>query len=248
MNGKQCKKVIFSVSNHIYFFLLLNKKVFLVNYRRQSITPKIDLHNNSRKNSLSKMTNETSLDLTNLSSTIDHFSSTIDDLKLELETNSTTFDPILSPNQRSLIVHQWREIMSEEIFLRHYNEYLQKQMILLKNLETNLKSLKTNIFCTNHLFKQQSMINIQQNNQSKQSYLPQRCRSLQSFISMPASWILAVQSAAYSDILDGTSTKTTERAILFNKDFFDRLKHFKHDRQKFEQNSIKDLQLLTRSK
>ena len=58
------------------------------------------------------------------------------------------------------------------------------------------------------------MINIEQFDQDlleqyRQSYLPQRCRSLQTLISMPASWILAVQSAAYSDVLDGTSNKTT---------------------------------------
>jgi hypothetical protein len=138
--------------------------------------------------------------------------------------------------------------MSEEISLRHCNEYLEKKMILLKQLETNLKSLKTNIFCTNNSIKQRSMINIRESYQYEQSYLPQRCRSLQTLISMPASWILAVQSAAYSDVLDGTSNKTTERAILFNKDFFDQLEQLKRDRRKFEQDSIKDLQSLSRSK
>jgi hypothetical protein len=138
--------------------------------------------------------------------------------------------------------------MSEEISLRHCNEYLEKKMILLKQLETNLKSLKTNIFCTNNSIKQRSMINIRESYQYEQSYLPQRCHSLQTLISMPASWILAVQSAAYSDVLDGTSNKTTERAILFNKDFFDQLEQLKRDRQKFEQDSIKDLQSLNRLK
>jgi hypothetical protein len=191
---------------------------------------------------------EPSPDPTIPSSTIDHCPSIVDELNLELETNLSTLGPILSPNQRSLIVHQWREIMSEEISLRHYNEYLQNKMILLKELEQNLKTLKTNIFCTNHFLKQQSMVNIQENDQHKQSYIPQRCRSLQSLISIPASWILAVQSAAYSDVLDGTSRKTTERAILFNKNFFDQLENFKRDRQQFEQDSIKDLQLLSHSK
>lgn len=148
------------------------------------------------------------------------------------------------------MVHQWREIMSEEISLRYYNEHLQKKLLLLKELETNLKELKMNIFCTNHFLKQQSMINIYQDieEQSKSKHFLQRSYSLQSLITMPASWILAVQSAAYSDILDGTSNKTSERAILFNKDFFDRLKQFKHDRLKFEQDSINDLHLLTHSK
>jgi len=195
----------------------------------------MDPNSNSRKSSIT----EPSPDQTIPSSPM------IDELNLELEKPLPILGPILSPNQRSLIVHQWREIMSEEIFLRHYNDYLQQRMISLKQLKTNLKSLKTNIFCTNHLIKQQSMINIQQTNQS---YLPQRCRSLESFISMPASWSLAVQSAAYSDVLDGTSNKTTERAILLNKNFFDQLEHFKHDRFKFQQDSIKDLQLLSRLK
>ena len=192
--------------------------------------------------------NEPSQDPTIPSSTIDNGSSIADELNVELETNLQTLGPILSPNQRSLIVHQWREIMSEEISLRHYNEYLQNRMIVLKELETNLKTLKTNIFCTNYILKQQSMINIHDNDQYQQSYLPQRCRSLQSLITIPASWILAVQSAAYSDVLDGTSYKTTERTILFNKNFFDQLQNFKQDRKKFEEESIKDLQLLTHTK
>jgi hypothetical protein len=191
----------------------------------------MDLNSNSRKASISL---EPSPDQTIPSSPM------VDELNLELEKPIAILGPLLSPNQRSLIVHQWREIMSEEISLRHYNEYLQQKMNSLKQLETDLKSLKTNIFCTNQLIKPQSMINIYQINPS--SSFSQRCRSLDSFISMPASWSLAVQSAAYSDVLDGTST--TERAILFNKNFFDRLEHFKYDRLKFEQ----DLQLLNRSK
>ncbi|CAF4667829.1 unnamed protein product [Rotaria sp. Silwood1] len=226
----------------------MQKSHFLVNYRRQSITPKIDLIASSRKASIAPIANEISIDPIILSSTDEHCSSIIDELNLEIQTHPITLSPILSPNQRSLIVHQWREIMLEEISLRHYNEYLQKQMTLLKELETNLKTLKTNIFCTNYnTIRQQSTSNIDNDDEYKQFYLPQRCRSLQSLISMPASWILAVQSAAYSDVLDGTSNKTTERAILFNKDFFDQLEHFKRDRIKFEQDSMKDLQLLNSS-
>ncbi|CAF2595227.1 unnamed protein product [Rotaria sp. Silwood2] len=227
----------------------MQKSHFLVNYRRQSITPKIDLIASSRKASLAPITNEISIDPTNLPSTSENCSSIIDELNLEIQTHPITLSPILSPNQRSLIVHQWREIMLEEIYLRHYNDYLQKKLILLKELETNLKTLKTNIFCTNYnTIKQQAKIKFQNYDEYKHSYLPQRCRSLQSLISMPASWVLAVQSAAYSDVLDGTSNKTTERAILFNKDFFDQLEHFKKDRIKFEQDSMKDLQLLNSSK
>jgi hypothetical protein len=65
---------------------------------------------------------------------------------------------------------------------------------------------------------------------------------------MPASWILAVQSAAYSDILDGTSKKTTDRAIIFNKHFFNQLQHFKNDRINFEQETFKNLPVPTNSK
>jgi hypothetical protein len=65
---------------------------------------------------------------------------------------------------------------------------------------------------------------------------------------MPASWILAVQSAAYSDILDGTSKKTTDRAIIFNKQFFNQLQHFKNDRINFEQEIFKNLPVPTNSK
>ena len=65
---------------------------------------------------------------------------------------------------------------------------------------------------------------------------------------MPASWILAVQSAAYSDILDGTSHKTTDRDILFNKNFFNQLHHFKNDRRNFQEDLFKNLPILTNSK
>ncbi len=84
--------------------------------------------------------------------------------------------------------------------------------------------------------------------QHRQTYLPKRSQSFQSLISMPASWILAVQSAAYSDILDGTSKKTTDRAIIFNKNFFNQLHHFKNDRHNFEQQTFKKFSLLTNSK
>ena len=42
--------------------------------------------------------------------------------------------------------------------------------------------------------------------------------------------------------------KQHERAILFNKNFFDQLDILNDDRQKFEQDSIKDLQSLNRLK
>lgn len=188
------------------------------------------------------------MDLLNAPSTTDTTSSIAEELNLEIPPDSVTVGPILSPNQRSLIVHQWREIMLEEISLRHYNEYLQDKMNLLKQLETNLKTLKTNIFCTNNLTKQRSTTDLNEINEHDPSYLPKRCRSLQSLISMPASWILAVQSAAYSDVLDGTSNKTNERSILFNKDFFDQLEQLKKNRQKFEYDTMKDLQLINHSK
>ncbi|CAF1274330.1 unnamed protein product [Rotaria magnacalcarata] len=220
----------------------MQKSQFLVNYRRQSIIPKMDLISNSRKTSLIQTANETSENTLDLPTTIDNGSSIVDELNLELQTSSITLGPILSPNQRSLIAHQWREIMLEEISLRHYNEYLQKKITLLKQLEANLKMLKTNIFCTNNLIQRQTTVNMKERRQYQQSHLPPRCRSLQSLIAMPASWILAVQSATYSDVLDGTSNRATERAILFNNDFFDQLEHFKRDRRKFQEDTINDLQ------
>ena len=65
------------------------------------------------------------------STTIHHLHNN-SNLEIELETNLTTLGPILSPNQRSLIVHQWREIMSEEISLRRYNEYFQRKIQCIK--------------------------------------------------------------------------------------------------------------------
>lgn len=168
----------------------------------------------------------------------------MDQYKIELEPKFSTITPILSPNQRTLIVHQWRQIMSEEIFLRHYTNCLQKKMLLLKDLEANLKDLKTNIFCTNHLIKSQSMNHLNQRISSS----TKRCQSLESFIFIPASWSLAVQSSAYSDVLDGTSNKTTERTFLFNQTFFNQLEHFKGNRAKFEEDFLNDLQFLNHSK
>ena len=226
----------------------MQKSNFLVNYRRQSVINKTEYINTSRKASIVSTINEESIEPTNQSK---------NNLNPEIETNVSTLSPTLSPNQRSLIVYQWREIMFEEIFLRHYNEYLRTKMQQLKQLETDLKSLKTSIFCNKNrqesIFKHRSMTSIEQFdqdllNQHRQTYLPQRSRSYQSLISMPASWILAVQSAAYSDILDGTSKNTTERAIIFNKRFFNQLKHFKDDRQHFEQDTINDLQAFRTSR
>ncbi|CAF0886920.1 unnamed protein product [Adineta steineri] len=223
----------------------MQKSHFLVNYRRQSVTTKSDSNNISRKPSMVVIINETTTKPRDSTLITDNYPSIIEESNLEHEIDLPTLGPILSPNQRSLIVHQWREIMSEEISLRHCHEYLQQKINVLKELETNLKTLKTNIFCTKNSMKQQSMINIREYDQS---YLPRRCRSLQTLISMPASWILAVQSAAYSDVLDGTLNKPSEQAILFNKKFFDQLEQFKRNRQKFEQDSIKDLQLLQQLK
>ncbi|UJR22333.1 hypothetical protein I4U23_025395 [Adineta vaga] len=225
----------------------LQKSNFLVNYRRQSIINKTELNNSSRKTSVVSIINEP------LNGTL---VPAIEISNAEIEPNMIALSPILSPNQRSLILHQWREIMSEEICLRQYHEYLESKMQELKQLETNLKSLKTNIFCTNHqklILKHRSMSSIEQLDQdlldeNKQIDILQRCRSLQSLITMPASWILAVQSAAYSDILDGTSKKTTERAIIFNKNFFNQLKYFRDERQNFQQDTWKHFQTLTHFK
>ncbi|CAF3547833.1 unnamed protein product [Rotaria sp. Silwood1] len=182
-------------------------------------------------------------------------SSLINKSNNKIETNILSLSPILSSHQRTFLVHQWREIMSEEILLHHYNEYLQNKIEKLKQLETNLKSLKTNIFCTNnqdYLLRHRSLTNIEQFNynllnQYKQTYVPRRCHSFQSLITMPTSWILAVQSAAYSDILDGTSKTITKPTIIYNQNFFNQLNHFKKDRQHFEQDVIKDLQTIRHS-
>ena len=230
-----------------------------VNYRRQSLTPKLDMSHESRKTSLNSTKNETPADASSTNNNNDSHALTVDECQLFLEhdtissetTADTPLSPVLSPHQRSLIVHQWRQIMSEEINLRQYNDYLERQMLLLKELESDLKELKTRIFCTNnedHAIRQRSLTDLEQIQSEDTSNLAQRCRSLQSFASMPASWILAVQSAAYSDVLDGTSSKTTERAIAFNKHFFDQLEHFKQEQQKFLTDSINDLRSLNRSK
>ena len=211
----------------------IQKSHFLVNYRRQSIITRNELNIDSGSASITPTDNEISSDLPTLS-----LDQSISDEKVE----SLLLSPILSPHQRSLIVHQWREIMAEEIALRIYSEYLEKKLHELKQLQTDLKSLKTQIFSTNnqdYLLKHRSMTSIDQLGhdflqQHRQTSVPQRCQSCQSFISMPASWILAVQSSAYSDILDGTSKKTTDRAITFNKQFFRQLNHFKNDRTSFE--------------
>jgi hypothetical protein len=221
----------------------MQKSNFLVNYRRQSIANKMEVNSNSRKGSGHSTIHELPIEPTIISNP-------------ETETDALTLSPTLSPNQRSLIVYQWRELMSEEIFLRCYNEYLQKKMHQLKQLETDLKLLKTSIFCNNYqdsIIKHHSMTSIEQLdqdvlNQHRQTYLSQRSRSYQSLETLPASWILAVQSAAYSDILDGTSKKTTERAIIFNKQFFNQLKRFKDDRRDFEQDTMKDFQTVRNSK
>lgn len=160
--------------------------------------------------------------------------------------------PILSPYQRSLILHQWREIMSEEISLRHGQQILQETIIKFQRLETQLKTLKTQIFATNDSqLRHQSMTSLDQLDReiitSSSTFVsvqfPRRSRSLQSFISIPTSWLLAVQSAAYSDILDGTTEKTTENTMHLKRSFFQQLEQFKEERQSLEQNLIKDLQL-----
>lgn len=230
----------------------MQKSQFLVNYRRQSITTtnKIELPTtNSRKASIVSTINEILNEQETIIST--------EQLIPEIQSNFLTLLPILSPDQRSLIVHQWREIMSEEITLRYYNEYFQRKLQELKQLELDLKDLKTKIFSTNNqdyfLKHHRSMTSIDQLNQDlleqyRSIDLPKRSQSLQSLISTPASWILAVQSAAYSDILDGTSKKTTDRAIIYDRKFFNQLHHFKSDRYNFEQDTFKHIPLLNHSK
>ena len=224
----------------------IQKSHFLVNYRRQSIIPRTESNNDSRKTSIIANDNELPLEI-QLPSPDQSTSNHPDNTLLQ--------PPTLSPHQRSLIVHQWRAIMAEEISLRIYSEYLEKKFEELKQLKTDLKSLKTRIFSTNnqdYLLKHRSMTSMDQLDQDvlhqyQQRSFPQRCQSCQSLISMPASWILAVQSATYSDILDGTSKKTTDRAIIFNKHFFQQLNHFKSNRMNFEENFLKQCPLSSKS-
>lgn len=221
----------------LLLILSFNCSSSIVNYRRQSITPKSDLNNNPSKNPDEHpiISSPPIIDTSSSSSMID---------QSKIERKFSPLTPILSPNQRTLIVHQWRQIMSEEISLRYYNDYLQKKMLLLKELETNLKDLKTKIFCcTNQIMKSQSMTDLNRPRSSSR-----RCQSLESAIFMPASWSLAVQSGAYSDVLDGTSNATTERTFLFNKTFFDQLEQFKDNREKFDEDFLEDLQLMNSAK
>ena len=185
----------------------LQKSDFLVNYRRQSISPEI------RRASLASVHLSAPLDLPVLLS------------------------PILSPQQRSLIVHQWREIMAEELVLRRKQDFLQERLLHLKQLENNLKELKTRIFSSNG---EESFLRHRSLSSSERD-APRRSRSLQTVVSMPASWTLAVQSAAYSDVLDGTSLKSSERALLFHQHFFQQLKHLRDDREQFEESLSSDL-------
>lgn len=204
----------------------LQKSHFLVNYRRQSIASKTDLPLD--------LIVPSNLEKTNPIST---------KTPSELEKNLSYLTPILSPNQRSLIVHQWREIMAEEISLRLYNQYFQRKLQELKQLEANLKLLKRHIFCTKNqrdLIRQRSMSNLEQYEYDRESAISRHRQSLQTLVSMPTSWILAVQSAAYSDILDGTSPKTIDRSMIFNRQFFNQLNHFKTNRINFERETFKD--------
>lgn len=224
----------------------IQKSHFLVNYRRQSIIPRTESTNNSRKTSINVADSEIPIEV-EISSPDQPISTDHDETFLRL--------PTLSPHQRSLIVHQWRAIMVEEISLRMHGEYLEKKLIELKQLQSDLKSLKTRIFSTNnqdYLLRHRSLTSIEQLDrdvldQYQQRSFPQRCQSCQSLITMPASWILAVQSATYSDILDGTSKKTTDRAIIFNKHFFQQLNHFKISRMNFEENFFKQCPLSSQS-
>ena len=169
----------------------LQKSDFLINYRRQSLSPSSRPHRQE----------------------IFHLS------------------PILSSNQRSLILHQWREIMSEEMSLRQHQQTLQSTLIKYQQLERQLKMLKGHIFSTSSTAVNPTF------------HYRQRCQSLQSFVSMPNSWLLAVQSGAYSDILDGTTEKTTEKTSELKREFFHQLEQWKDDRLMMEENLIKHFQL-----
>jgi hypothetical protein len=244
--------VIFSVDNeyefidvHLVIVVVFHLSCLPVNYRRQSITPKLESNHTSRKTSIHSITDTSTVNVHVLSSNDKPCSTCIDSLNDQYPLRMMTLSPILSPKQRSLILHQWREIMSEEISLRHYQQYLEQQQIHYEQLEKNLKSLKMKIFSTNHdddVRHSPSLLHIDSIEHGSHHFWSQRSQSLQSLVSMPTSWVLAVRSAAYSDVLDGTSMKTTKQAILFNKTFFDQLEQFKHDRRQCHDDSIRFLE------
>ena len=94
----------------------LQRSNFLVNYRRQSIET-------DRK-----------------------FSSKLREMKIESNADTFRLSPIVSGRQRSLIVEQWRQIVTEEISLRQNLAVLDKKLIELKQLENDIKQLKMEIF------------------------------------------------------------------------------------------------------
>jgi hypothetical protein len=162
---------------------------------------------------------------------------------------------LLSSHQRSSIVHQWYELINEELSLRHDQDYLNDKLQHLKQLESHLKGLKRRIFAEHMNVEQstryRSMTNVQrtkiQSNDGHRAGLhAQRCHSLESFVVMPTSWLFTVQNAAYSDILDGTST--TDRTKTLTMHFFEQLNQLKHEREQFEKRLIDELHTMTHVK
>lgn len=183
----------------------LQRTDFLVNYRRHSI-------NNCENKSIKPVQPTNKL------------------IDLNSTNNSVRFVPTISPIQRSLIVYQWRQIMSEEISLRNLSSFINQKLTELKQLETNLKQLKSEIFSLKYEDKQSD----------KLCQPLRRSYSADSFITMPSSWLLAVQSAAYSDVLDGTTLTTGERMSLWKKNFFNQLNELEKSRALFNENFLLD--------
>ncbi|CAF1058870.1 unnamed protein product, partial [Didymodactylos carnosus] len=250
----------------------MQKMNFLVNYRRQS-TGKIDAKPNSRKQSSEKTTEGINNIIRQTSShhTLSHLIVNTPDVEMNYINgendftnhvdggNDALFDkPLLSPNQRTQMVHQWRTIMNEEITLRHYLECIENKMTCLKLLERELKSLKTTIFCTNnesdedekspttgtnntHRIKLNSFEQLNRLNTCQDKDKIQRSRSLETLETVSTLWVLAVRSAAYSDILDGTSGT---RPLIRNMDFFRQLDKIQAGRKLFGESLINDIQAI----
>ncbi|CAF1091343.1 unnamed protein product [Didymodactylos carnosus] len=246
----------------------MQKMNFLVSYRRQS-TGKFDSKSHSRTQTSEEVSEETDglIRRTPSRQSLPHLIA--DNVDVDLNyinikndfhddgVNEILFDkPLLSPIQRTQMVHQWRTIMNEEITLRHYLECIENKTICLKLLERKLKLLKTTIFCTNnesdddgqsmitandrYRLKSNSHEQLIEANTCKDDKI-QRSRSLETSETVPTLWVLALRSAAYSDILDGTSNT---RPLMRNMDFFQQLSKIQEERKLFGENLINDIQVL----
>lgn len=185
----------------------LQRSNFLVNYRRQSIET-------DRK-----------------------FSSKLREMKIESNADTFRLSPIVSGRQRSLIVEQWRQIVTEEISLRQNLAVLDKKLIELKQLENDIKQLKMEIFS----WKSETTL-IERNSPLVRFY------SLDSFSPMKSSWIFAVQSAAYSDILDGAASKNSFETNVIKRNFDEKLKKLARKRVFFQEKLVDEFSTINQKR